>query len=192
MRYDVGRGRRRGGRPERGARARAGRGDGSPWSMPGRPATLRRRTCRASCPETGCRRPTSWPPAGPRSRATASSWSRIGSSAIEPGFVGPPGRRPSAGSATDPRRDRRPRRAAGHPRCPRALGPGSAALPVLPRLGGPRPADRRPGHETGRRPARPARAPVVGRRRLLRPHPGPRRRTSSRSCEARGVAGRAR
>ena len=38
-------------------------------------------------------------------------------------------------------------------RCPasRTLGPGRAALPVLPRLGAPRPADRRAGHRPARR-----------------------------------------
>jgi len=39
----------------------AGRGAGSPWSMPERHATLPRLTCRGSCPVTGCRRATCWP-----------------------------------------------------------------------------------------------------------------------------------
>ena len=43
------------------------------------------------------------------------------------------------------------RRAARRARAGRAVGPRRAALPVLPRLGGPRPADRRPGHRAAGR-----------------------------------------
>ena len=90
--------------------------------------------------------------------------------------------RSSAGFTLPPRRAARglkrggswsrpaPRRAARHPRRPRALGPRLPALPVLPRLGGARPAARRPRHRRRLRRARAAPPAVVGRRRLLRPH----------------------
>ena len=81
-----------------------------------------------------------------------------------------PRRRPGAGGATAPRCDRCQRRAAGDPRCPRALGPGSLALPVLPRVGGPRRADRGSGHCARLGRACATGAAVVRRRGLLRPH----------------------
>ena len=58
-------------------------------------------------------------------------------------------RRRLVDSATAAAHDRRRRRAARHPRRARALGPRLPALPVLPRLGGARPADRRPRNRPG-------------------------------------------
>ena len=62
---------------------------------------------------------------------------------------------------------------------PRALGPRFPALPVLPRLGGARPGDRRPRDRPWLRRPRPAASAVVGRRRLLPAHVCPSPRTSA-------------
>ena len=73
--------------------------------------------------------------------------------------------------ATAPPRDRSGRPAARHTRRPRALGPRLPPLPLLPRLGGARPADRRHRHRPrlGRLRAPPP--PMVRRRRVLHAHP---------------------
>ena len=75
-----------------------------------------------------------------------------------------------------PDRHRPARRTPGHPRRPRTLGTGPTALPLLPRLRGPRPADRRAGRNPGRRRARPAHPAVVRRRHPLAAHRHPDRR----------------
>ena len=97
-----------------------------------------------------------------------------------------PGRaRPTAG-----RRHRPEGRAPAGPRRRRALRPGRAALPVLPRLGGPRPALRRPRHDPDERAPGADGLPVVegrdplpahGRRGgALRRRPAPARRGRGR------------
>ena len=104
-----------------------------------------------------------------------------------------PRRRPGPDRATAPPRDRSGRQAARHSRRPRALGPGFPPLPLLPRLGGSRPANRchrdRPRLGRLRAPA----PPMVRRRGVLHPHlPGHGSRTgacwthaASRSSTAR-------
>ena len=72
------------------------------------------------------------------------------------------------------------------------MGTGPAPLPVLPRLGGPRPAPRRARHQPRIGPPRPAGAPVVRRRHLLRPHPGADRRAEAAELDARGITRRRR
>ena len=67
-------------------------------------------------------------------------------------------------------------------RRPRALGPRSPALPVLPRLGGARPADRRARDRPGVRRARTSPAPMDGRRDPLHAHA---RRHARRAGDAR-------
>ena len=82
-----------------------------------------------------------------------------------------------------PGHHRPPRRAPRPPGSPRALGPRPAALPLLPRLRGPRPAPRRARWHPGRRPARAPGPAVVRRRRVLHPHRHAHRR---RARTARG------
>ena len=65
------------------------------WSWtPGTPATPPRRTCRASCPGTGCRPPSSWPTAATRSAATAAG------SSPAPSKASPPATRAGSGSCS--------------------------------------------------------------------------------------------
>ena len=121
----------------------AGRGAGSSSSTPARRATLPPRTCRASSRATGRRRPSC-------SRAARAEVARYGVELVEDRVVDATagftlrlagGRTVQARhvllatGATDELPDDRGR--------PRALGPRLPALPVLPRLGGARPADRR-------------------------------------------------
>ncbi len=92
---------------------------------------------------------------------------------IEPGFVVRLASGADVGGPPHPPDDRSERRPARHSRCSRALGTRSPALPLLPRLGGPRPAARRARHAPRRGAARPAHPAVVRRCRLLRPHRRP-------------------
>ena len=71
-----------------------------------------------------------------------------------------------------------------HRRRPRALGPRLPALPVLPRLGGPRPADRRARVRRARAPA----APVDRRRDPLHAHRRRHRPSERATLDARGIA----
>ena len=77
------------------------------------------------------------------------------------------------------------------PGAARALGPRLPPLPLLPRLGGSRPADRRARDRPRLRRARPPAPPMVGRRRLLHAHAAV---TAERAggAEARGIARRRR
>ena len=102
-------------------------------------------------------------------------------------------RRRGGARAADPDRDRCSRRTARHPRRPRTVGPRPPALPILPRLGGARPAGRGARHRARLGAARPARAAVVRRRGVLRPHlrPPPNRRGAAGGARgARSCAGR--
>src|SRR5690625_1971349 len=100
--------------------------------------------------------------------------------------AGLPGRRPALRGhalrrdhphrAAPARRDRRARPAAGRPRARAALGRRRRALPLLPRLGGARRADRHPRRRPGlQSPGAPV-PPAHRRRRLLHPRHRARRR----------------
>ena len=125
-----------------------------------------------SCRATACRRATCWRSAATRCSATAAGSSRARSPIVEPttaGFLvrlagGQQISRPPA-----PGRHRTARRAPRHPRAAGALGARRAALPLLPRLRGPRPAARRAGRLPETPSARADRPAVVRRRRALRP-----------------------
>ena len=89
--------------------------------------------------------------------------------------------RPRQRAAGHRRRRRAARRDRGRPR---ALGPRLPALPVLPRLGGPRPAGRRARLGRARAPA----APVDRRRDPVHRTPPRSPTPSARRCAARGIA----
>ena len=80
------------------------------------------------------------------------------------GFAVDPRRRHRAPRPAPAGHHRARRRAARDRRTPRALGSRGRALPVLPRLGDPRPGDRRPRHRCTRRAPRPALPPADRRR----------------------------
>ena len=130
----------------------------------GSPATRPPRTCRASSRATGCRRPTCSPPAAPRSRATAEHRRRTVVDLADPRAAvsrstSPAGRRsrPVGCCVATGLRDDLP----DIPGPARAVGTRPPALPVLPRLGGPRPAARRALDRPRTVAARPAGAAVV-------------------------------
>ena len=111
----------------------------------------------------------------------------LGIDAIDPGFRV----RLAGGSSLTARRvlvaTGLRRRGPRHPGRARAVGSRPAALPVLPRLRGPRPAARRPRRHHRGRSARPAAPAVVRRRHVLPAHLRASPRTSASSWPPGGV-----
>ena len=102
-----------------------------------------------------------------RARRSAGYGGRVVTANVDGDHGLPPGRvpgpvqwRPPGHHATGPGHHRAARRAARHPRPDRTLGSRRPALPVLPRLRGPRPAARRPRMDPRSGPIRPDRAAV--------------------------------
>ena len=89
---------------------------------------------------------------------------------IRAGLLRPSRGRRHAHGPPHPDRNRRHRRGPRHPRRARTVGQRLPALPVLPRLGSARPADRRPRNPGRLGAARAPRASVVRRRRRVQPY----------------------